>query len=236
MNRTEFMKELESLLKDISRTEREEALQYYEDYFDDAGAEKEQAVLEALGNPARVAETIKRDLTVNAAGSGGNSVRNPMIKYGDAPNPQGGREGIREPEDPASAQPGGDNTVTTVLWILAAIFLVPVGLGLSAALVSVLVGLIAGWFSFILGCALTALVLLACLASLLAAGVLCLPEMPMAGIALAGAGLICGGIGILFIMLTVALAGIVTPWGFRGLVAVWKWAVEKITDRKGAVA
>lgn len=37
MNRTEFMRQLESLLQNISATEREEALQYYNEYFNDAG-------------------------------------------------------------------------------------------------------------------------------------------------------------------------------------------------------
>lgn len=62
MNRAEFMNQLESLLTSIAPTEREEAIQYYNDYFDDAGAENEQEVIEALGNPARVAENIRRDL------------------------------------------------------------------------------------------------------------------------------------------------------------------------------
>ena len=71
MNRTDFMTQLEYLLQSISPSEREEALQYYNDYFDDAGEENEQSVIEALGNPARVAENIKRDLP----GSAGESPR-----------------------------------------------------------------------------------------------------------------------------------------------------------------
>ena len=43
MNRVDFMKQLESLLQNISPAEREEALQYYNEYFNDAGAENEQA-------------------------------------------------------------------------------------------------------------------------------------------------------------------------------------------------
>ena len=62
MSRWEFMIKLEELLSDISPSEREEALQYYNDYFNDAGRENEQEVIEALGYPARVAENINRDL------------------------------------------------------------------------------------------------------------------------------------------------------------------------------
>ena len=42
MNRADFMDQLESLLQSIAPTEREEAIQYYNDYFDDAGKENEQ--------------------------------------------------------------------------------------------------------------------------------------------------------------------------------------------------
>jgi len=54
MNRVDFMKQLESLLQNISPAEREEALQYYNEYFNDAGEENEQDVIEALGNPHKI--------------------------------------------------------------------------------------------------------------------------------------------------------------------------------------
>lgn len=62
MNRMEFMKILERQLLDLSESEREEALQYYEDYLNDAGIENEQEALEELGAPEHLAETIKAGL------------------------------------------------------------------------------------------------------------------------------------------------------------------------------
>lgn len=59
MNRAEFMKRLSELLYDVPPSEREEAIQYYNDYFDDAGAENEQSVIASLGTPEQVARTIK---------------------------------------------------------------------------------------------------------------------------------------------------------------------------------
>ena len=44
MNRKQFMEQLERLLSDISEAERQEALEYYEGYFDDAGPENEGEV------------------------------------------------------------------------------------------------------------------------------------------------------------------------------------------------
>jgi len=62
MNRWEFMRQLEELLSDISPNEREEALQYYNDYFNDAGRENEQEVIKALGSPGQVAEIVREGL------------------------------------------------------------------------------------------------------------------------------------------------------------------------------
>lgn len=59
MDRAEYMKELAYLLQDVSDGEREEALQYYEDYFDDAGPDKEEQVIRELGRPEKVAAIIR---------------------------------------------------------------------------------------------------------------------------------------------------------------------------------
>jgi len=63
MSRWEFMRRLEELLSDISPNEREEALQYYNEYFNDAGREHEASVIEALGSPEQVANIVKEGLS-----------------------------------------------------------------------------------------------------------------------------------------------------------------------------
>lgn len=62
MNRAQFMEQLKKLLADIPVDERDEALDYYESYFDDAGPENEAAVIRELGSPGKVAAIIKADL------------------------------------------------------------------------------------------------------------------------------------------------------------------------------
>lgn len=59
MNRAEFMRRLTELLGDVSPMERDEAIQYYNDYFDDAGVENESGVIASLGTPEELARTIK---------------------------------------------------------------------------------------------------------------------------------------------------------------------------------
>lgn len=69
MNRAEFMRRLAEILSDVPPAEREEAIQYYNDYFDDAGAENESGVIASLGTPEELARSIKAGL--NDGGSGG---------------------------------------------------------------------------------------------------------------------------------------------------------------------
>lgn len=59
MNRTEFMGQLERLLWDLPDSERQDALEYYSDYFDDAGRENEDSVIQKLGSPGKVAAIIR---------------------------------------------------------------------------------------------------------------------------------------------------------------------------------
>jgi len=62
MNRNEFLRQLERLLCDIPENERREAIEYYQNYFEDAGPEKEAQIIEELGSPQEVAASIKRNL------------------------------------------------------------------------------------------------------------------------------------------------------------------------------
>lgn len=63
------MRRLAELLNDVPPAEREEAIQYYNDYFDDAGVENESGVIASLRTPEELARTIKAGL--NDGGNGG---------------------------------------------------------------------------------------------------------------------------------------------------------------------
>ena len=62
MNKASFLQKLRELLSGIPSAEAEEALDYYRDYFADAGEENEAKVIEELGSPEKVAANILRDL------------------------------------------------------------------------------------------------------------------------------------------------------------------------------
>lgn len=66
MNRREFMEQLKKRLRKLPYDEAKEAIDYYEQYFDDAGAENEQTVLTELGSPANVAAQIIADFAIKS--------------------------------------------------------------------------------------------------------------------------------------------------------------------------
>lgn len=404
MNRVDFMNQLESLLQSISLTEREEAIQYYNDYFDDAGEENEQEVIEALGNPARVAENIKRDLAGNGYGEAARKVKasdRVLMEYGkdipeDSEEPEkagqqdkerDGNSGSKapsaeantfEPKDGSGRQAAsgahsqgsgnatfgygqgsgnvsseygrrGENTSSGYgqgsnssfesgssggqsqnatgsgswgqnasesgsssswnqnatgngssgswnqnatgsgsssswnqnttgsgssgnwsqnaagssssgswsqntsgnrwdqgasgyseykpekrkkgesmpAWAIAMLVTIlviasPVLASVALGIACVVIGGIVGWFSMILGVGVAAVVLLVMMVVLAVVGVMCMFVSPWAGTALLGGALLCGGIGLLCLMLTVAMAGIATPAIFRGIAFVFR--------------
>lgn len=70
MNKDEFLRQLEVLLSGISQEERTEALAFYRSYFEDAGEANEAKILEELESPQKVADSIIKDLGVQAGEAG----------------------------------------------------------------------------------------------------------------------------------------------------------------------
>lgn len=73
MTRREFMNRLESCLLCVERGEREAALRYYEEYFDDAGPERAAEVIASLGSPEALAREIIAQSGEAAKGDPGRS-------------------------------------------------------------------------------------------------------------------------------------------------------------------
>lgn len=72
MNREQFIAQLARLLQDLPPAERQEAIRYYQEYFDDAGEENEDAVIQELGSPGKVAASIKANLQYGGSTFGAN--------------------------------------------------------------------------------------------------------------------------------------------------------------------
>lgn len=248
MDRVDFMQQLESLLQNVAAAEREEAIQYYNDYFDDAGAENEQNVIEALGNPARVAENIKRDLIGNGYGEPqsrkAKASDRALMKSGDGEADRGenmetdagtvtggGTGTFRDWETPpryheaaGEPEPNDDGMPVWAMALLVTVLVLasPVIFGLAVTVISVVFAFFVVWCSFVFSFGAVAVAFLLLLVVLVVVGLICCFTDPWVGMALTGGGLICGAVGLVFLMLTVGMAGVVTPAICRGISALFR--------------
>ena len=227
MNRQEFMERLENVLQNIPEQERVEAIQYYNDYFEDAGEENEQAVLDALGTPAQVAENIKRDMNQNRYAYGEEQEKvnlgKEIIKY------QPGAQD-REQTQPVKEKQGlsaGIIVLIVILCILAS----PVLLGLLGGLIGLLAGVFGVWIAVVAGFGAAGLALLVAGIVLAVVGIMAIFLSPLIGIGVVGGGLLALAIGLLCLMLVVLVVGKLTPVIFKSI----RWIFRKLTGKNKAV-
>lgn len=65
MNKTEYMEELARRLRHLPKEDFQKAIDYYEEYFADAGVENEAQVIEDLGTPEFAAKQIVTNIAIN---------------------------------------------------------------------------------------------------------------------------------------------------------------------------
>ena len=227
MNRIEFMTRLAALLQDIPVIERQEAMKYYNDYFDDAGVENEQSVIEELESPEKIAATIKADLKIN-------SEQENQGEYRETGYTDTRFEEKKAPADEVYRQAGNQeppktNSALKIILIIAIVLvgapiILPFGLAVLAVVFAFIVTIAAFFFAIIIAfiaIAVTGVVLFCVgIATLI-------PEIAV-GLALIGAGLILGVIGVVGIVAGVKLCIVALPGIFRGIV----WVCRKPFQRK----
>lgn len=65
MNKTEYMNELAKRLRHLPKDDFQKAIDYYEEYFAEAGSENEAQVIEDLGTPEFAAKQIVTNIAIN---------------------------------------------------------------------------------------------------------------------------------------------------------------------------
>ncbi len=218
MNREEFLSQLERLLYDIPAQEREEALEYYNGYFDDAGEEKEAEVIQELGSPGKVAAIIKADLSENAEEYGEYTEQGYQdIRFDE-------KDMLKESNPHREENRYGQHTqkkrsgLTWGLVIVLVILTSPIWAGGGLGILGTLVGLIVGIVGIIIaiGVGGTALLIAGLIAVVLA--FINLLSSPAVFLIVAGGGMVAVAIGILVLMVFVWLIGKGFPTAFRGCV------------------
>lgn len=240
MSRIEFMTKLEALLRDVSVDERKEAIQYYNDYFDDAGAENEEDVIEDLGSPKKVAATIKAGLRgqddefsefretgytdtrfeeKDAPARRGETKKEQSYGYSDTGYNPGYEEGGKPKTDVWKI------VAIIFLIVLASPVVIPIVIGLAAAVIGIGVGAFAVLISFVFAAVCVAIIGVI----LFVVGIISLFGAPAAGIGLIGAGMIVFGLGMAGTVLMVKLCMLSFPPMIRFVVDL----IRKPFHRKG---
>ncbi len=195
MNKNEFLKQLESLLSDLPEEERREAMEYYVEYFDEAGTEKEADVLKELGSPNEVANHIREDLAGKE-----------LIPYENITN--GGKKDDNN---------GWKIACIAILCVFAAPIVIPLAIALGATVVSLIIGIISVIVGiFVAVCAVTFAFAVVALV-LFIVGIIKVFSTPLLGLMLIGISLTCTGLAILFGFLVFKFCVVALPAMCRGI-------------------
>lgn len=220
MTRKEFMRQLEQLLKDLPEHDRLDAIAYYEDYFDEAGPEKEVELILELGSPEKVAATLKRE-TKNWGSEQGE-----YTEYGYS---DGCEE--RNRQTPAEQQEEKKNVRRPLPLALVIVILI-FGLPIGGSLLSGVFGILLGVLGAVFGC-LVALIVLAAAgliggSAVFVVGLTKLILDPALGLLGIGVGTLLLAIGLILLILFLWLVIIAIPAMFRFVVDLCQKGLYKL--------
>ena len=225
MSRKEFMERLEKLLWNISESEREEALQYYNDYFDDAGEENEAKVIEELVSPEQVAQKIKAGLSDAASEFSEEGYRDTRFESKDGELSAGQAGG--EDSGRRAGRKKDTNFWKILAIVLLCILLLPVILPVGGGILIGVLGLAAGIIALFIGIVVAGFAILAAGLFVAGIGVAQAFATPAVGIALAGTGCLLTALGILLSLVTIWCCVKVLPWIIRGIVGLISYPFRK---------
>lgn len=216
MNRAEFMKRLQALLQDIPDAERKEALEFYENYFDDAGIENEQQVISSLGSPEKVANTIKDGLA-DETGSNGSFTENGYRTYDEPINSMAVKE---QPNTKRKLKDRirGLGTSGLILALILLIFALPILGPTFAAAVSVVCSILVTGVVLVFIVAIIGIILIVIGAVAFASAIGTLIVTPALGVILLGVAFLSIGCGILATILGIWIITKVIPPFIRMIV------------------
>ena len=267
MNKETYLQELRKGLKILPQYDREEAIEFYEEYFDEAGVENEAKVIEELGEPKILAKKILVDVVdrkyeETMAASSGNAlavVPSPIVSgagtsaapqfqqvqgteipqaqgapvfgaqgaeytqaqgaqysqaqgaagYGAQANPNYEQSFNGQPAEDKKSKKGDQPSALKTLWIvLAAIFALPLSPVIFALLIVACVMIFVAFIVLISFLIAGISILVAGIGTSIF-GIVAFFMNPAAAMVVLGGGLVCFGLGIFFILGSLALIRLV---------------------------
>ncbi len=233
MTRQEFMTHLEKLLWDISEGERKEALQYYNDYFDDAGEDNEETVIRTLGSPIQVARKIKAGFQESAAEYSEKGYEDVRFRDAFEVLVQEEKKNWDEIEQSlydefVRKESKGFNGWKLIAIILLCIIGLPLILPLGIALVATVFALLVAAGGIIFSLALTGVAIGLAGLILVGAGLAKMFLSPAVGLTVTGTGCILLAIGLLLTLFFLWCGIRIVPGFLRGTVNLIRKLLRKV--------
>lgn len=202
MNRAEFLRRLEQALRGMPEDERRRAMEYYENYFDEAGPENEADVIRTLGAPEKVAADIRKGFAdVSAPPAGGRT--------------NGAKGKFRSLDS-------GQKLLLLVLACIAVVVIAPACVAVVGGLGGVLVALLCILASVFLLVPLLVLSAWSCAVVFLILALIDALSLQLTALLFVGIALICAAAGLLLWQLTVYLFRTTFPALLDGIAGLFR--------------
>lgn len=250
MNRKKFMEKLERLLTGIPADEREEALQYYTDYFEDAGVEHEAEVISELGSPEKVAATIKADLKGGSSDNGEftengysdsrfEKRENPATRESTYKKAEGGYSYRSTTENDSygsssysdyedgSEKPRTSKTLKIILVILIGMVVIPFAFPVLIGIVALIIGIVCAAFGLFAGLVVGSVALMLAGVAIFVFGLFKLLVALPTALLTCGSGLIIFVLGLIATVATVRLCMVIYPAMCRIIVNICRWPFHR---------
>ncbi len=205
MTKLEFLESLEKQLSDIPYVERREALDYYNNYFDDADCTEEE-VVKTLGTAEEVARSIREDL----------SERN-IVVYEEEVKTEQATNKATKTEKKKTKLEGWQ----WALIIVAAVATFPVWISIVAGVGGTLFGIVAAFFGIVIALLGVAIGFAAAAVALIGVGFSQMVITPLGGTFCIGLGILLLGLAMLSTLAFIKIITILIPTIWKGLATLW---------------
>lgn len=225
MTKAEFLQELERELAGVNAQEREEALKFYREFFEEAGEAREEEVLRELGSPHRIANLIRVNLGASKEESESFSSAQPQTEQSAPSASEPRSDGYAQPPLPPlpavyAKKPRGN----TIGWIILIIVTFPIWSGIIFGLFGAVMGIAGGIIGIAFGSAAFAIQAIFTMLK----GIPELIHHPFSGFFNTGISVIRAALGIGMTALCVWGAATFIPFCVRSTKKLFAWISEKV--------
>lgn len=198
MDRYSYLNELNLLLLELPKKEREAALAYFEDYFKNHRNIEDEEIIQTIGSPLENANRIKQNFTSN----GGKLHQESVVEQ--------------------SSDSNMERSSYSWLWLVLSILTIPIWLpiGIVLLVMSIVILILLSVMMLVVG--ITTIALLAGGIVFVVSGIIKCFTIPAVGMAVTGIGLVIVGISILLVNLCGIIFGKGLPALIKGISSLFK--------------